>query len=79
MTFRSDNNNQKPDEQLFENRIWMNTNCAASYLCISAKTLRNMTSNGQVTYYKLGNRNRYLKSDLDNLLFTNRRGGYNGH
>ena len=48
---------------------------AAAYLRLSVGALRNMTSNGQVPYYKLVGRNRYLKSDLQGLLLRNRRGG----
>jgi excisionase family DNA binding protein len=38
---------------------WMTTEQAAEYLGLSVGSLRNMTSNGHVTYYKLQNRNRY--------------------
>ncbi len=72
-------------EEVFENRggevcgstdlIWMTTEEAAKYLRISSKSLLNMASNGNIPYYKLQNRNRYLKSDLDTVLLSNRRGG----
>ena len=75
----NDNGTNKLNNSLFYNRIWMNSEEAAAYLKISAKSLRNMTSNGSVTYYKLGKRNRYLKNDLDALLLQNQRGGSNGH
>lgn len=44
------------------------TQKAAAYLSISEATLRNLCSNGQVIYYKLGRRSRFLRSDLDSLL-----------
>ena len=56
-------------------KVWMTTEEAASYLRISAPTLRNLTSNGKIPVYKLGRRNRYLKSDLDKLLEATKRGG----
>lgn len=54
---------------------WMDSVEAAEYLRLSVGALRNLTSNGHVPFYKLGNRNRYLKSELQNLLLKNRRGG----
>lgn len=54
---------------------WLTTEEAAAYLKISAHTLRNLTSNGRVPYYKWQSRNRYLKSDLRKLLMSNKRGG----
>lgn len=44
------------------------TKKAAAYLSVSEATLRNLCSNGQVAYYKLGRRSRFLKSDLDSLM-----------
>ena len=57
---------------------WMDSDTAASYLGLSVNALRNMCSNGQLTYYKLGRRNRYRKSDLDKLLLDQKRGGLHG-
>jgi excisionase family DNA binding protein len=53
---------------------WLTTEEAAQYLKLSVGALRNVTSNGLVPYHKLGNRNRYLREDLRNLLLKNRRG-----
>lgn len=53
-------------------RIWFDTNEAARYLKISQASLRNSVSFGKIPYYKLGRRNRYLRSDLDKLLFNNK-------
>ena len=58
---------------------WLNTDQAADYLCLSSGALRNLTSEGKVPYYKLGQRNRYLLDDLRNLLMSQRRGGSHGN
>lgn len=67
--------------ELFENRIenlspkeWLTTEDAAEYLGLSIGALRNMTSNGDVPYYKLGRRNRYKTDDLRRLLTLKRKG-----
>lgn len=56
----------------------LTTDEAAKYLKVSVGSLRNMTSNGQIPYYKLGGRNRYVREDLRKLLLAYRRGGFNG-
>lgn len=56
---------------------WFTTEEAAEYLRISPASLRNMTSNGLVPYYKLGKRNRYLKEELKKLLLSQKRGPIN--
>lgn len=53
---------------------WLDSNEAANYLRISVKTLMNLTSNGEIPFYKFGRRNRYLKDELDCLLLQNKRG-----
>ncbi|MBC7456799.1 MAG: helix-turn-helix domain-containing protein [Bdellovibrionaceae bacterium] len=53
---------------------WLDSNTAAKYLYISVKTLRNLTSNGQIPFYKFGRRNRYRKDELDSILLKNKRG-----
>jgi excisionase family DNA binding protein len=53
---------------------WLNTEQAADYLGVSVGSLRNMTSNGQIPYYKLGRRNRYRLPDLHELLLSEKRG-----
>lgn len=55
---------------------WMNSDEAAQFLRVSVKTLRNMTSSGQIPYSKLGNRNRYSKKRLEALLMKNHRGNH---
>ena len=57
-----------------EEEVFMTTEEAATYLRISCGTLRNMTSNGRVKFYKLGRSNRYLQSDLRALVFSQPRG-----
>lgn len=59
-------------------REWMTTEQAAKYLGLSAGALRNMTSNGQVPYHKLGRRNRYHVVELRRLLLS-QRGGCSGN
>ena len=53
---------------------WLTTEQAARYLGVSAASLRNMTSNGQIPYYKLGKRNRYRLPELRELLLLTRKG-----
>lgn len=53
---------------------WLDSREAAQYLKVSEPMLRNMASNGQVPFYKLGRRNRYRKDELEALLLKNRRG-----
>lgn len=48
----------------------LNTEQAAAYLGISSASLRNMTSNGKVPFYKLGRRNRYRLPELRELLLS---------
>ena len=55
---------------------WLDSNEAAGMLRISVKSLRNLTSNGQVPYYKFGRRNRYRRDELEALLLQERRGRY---
>jgi excisionase family DNA binding protein len=67
---------------VFENRIlneWLTTEEAAEYLRISPKYLLNLSSNGRVRYYKFGRRNRFLLSDLKELLLAQPRGAVYGN
>lgn len=52
---------------------WLTSEEAAAYLSIPIGTLRNLTSNGKITYYKFGRLNRYLQSDLRRLLLSQKR------
>lgn len=53
---------------------WLDSLEAAKMLRLSVGALRNMTSNGQIPFYKLGNRNRYRKDELESLLLSQRKG-----
>ncbi len=70
---------------LFENQKklkmyeWLTTEEAARYLKVSAKYLLNLSSNGRVRYFKFGRRNRFLLSDLNELLLAQPRGGTYGN
>lgn len=54
--------------------LWLDSEEAAEFLRLSVKALRNMASNGQVPFYKLGRRNRYRKDELEALLRSQKRG-----
>ncbi|RYZ90686.1 MAG: DNA-binding protein [Proteobacteria bacterium] len=41
---------------------------------ISETTLRNLTSQGNIPYYKFGRRNRYVRNELTQLLLEHRKG-----
>lgn len=66
-------------QPLFEIK-WFTTEQAATYLGIPIGSLRNLTSQGKIPYYKLtGTKlNRYLKTELDELLLQSKRGGSYG-
>lgn len=55
-------------------KIWLDSYEAAKHLKISVPTLRNLTSNGKIPYYKFGRRNRYLLAELNSLIESNKRG-----
>jgi excisionase family DNA binding protein len=55
---------------------WMTTSEAAEYLRLSKYEVRNLSSNGVIPYYKLGRRNRYLLSELHQLLLTTKGGSH---
>lgn len=74
LTFRASSFKPETDFRSLETREWITTEQAADYLGLTVGALRNMTSNGQVPYYKLGKRNRYLVADLRELLLANKRG-----
>ena len=58
----------------YEGREWLTTKMAAHYLCVTTKTLYNLTSSGKVRYYKLGRSNRFLKEELRDLILANPKG-----
>lgn len=57
-----------------EETEWLTSEEAALFLKIPVGSLRNMTSNGKVPYYKLGRSNRYRLEDLNKLLLSHRKG-----
>ncbi len=57
----------------------MSTREAADFLGIPVGSLRNLTSQGKIPYYKLGRRNRYSRNELTQLLLSNKRGGSYGN
>ena len=54
--------------QLFDKLKWMTSKEAAFYLRVSVGELRNMVYRNQIRSYKLSNRLRFLRSDLDRVL-----------
>jgi len=73
--FAVDSSDNKIFNNLKSGEEWLSTKEAAAYLKVSPRTVLNMCSNGTLTYYKLGRRNRYLQDDLRVLLI--RKGGHN--
>jgi len=66
-------------KEVLNDHVWFDTVQAANHLRLSIGALRNLTSNGVVKYYKLGKRrNRYLKSELDQMLLSQPKGGAYG-
>ncbi|MCB0309256.1 MAG: helix-turn-helix domain-containing protein [Bdellovibrionales bacterium] len=53
---------------LFDKLKWMTAFEAATYLRVSVGQVRNMVWRGQLPAYKLNNRLRFLRSDLDRSL-----------
>ena len=58
---------------------WLDSVQAARYLKVSVESLRNMTSNGVLPVYKLGNRNRYRTESLRSLLLATEEGASYGN
>lgn len=52
------------------NEEWLTTEEAAAYLKVSKGTLLNMVWAKKIIPFKLGRRNRYLKSDLRLLIWS---------
>ncbi len=53
---------------------WLTTDDVSSIYKLPIQSVRNMTSNGTLPVYKLGNRNRYSRSEIDAILLQNKRG-----
>lgn len=58
------------------NTTWLDTDGAADYLKVSKKQLRNLVASGHIKYRKLLSLNRYKKSELDEFLNREKRGGW---
>ena len=52
---------------------------AADFLRVSVARLMNLTSNGKIPYYKFGRSNRYLISELKELLMSQPKGERHGN
>lgn len=66
--------NLKPiPEKCDEKTVILTAQEAADFLKMPLGSLRNLTSDGKIPYYKIGRRVRYLKSDLIALLFKKQR------
>jgi excisionase family DNA binding protein len=62
-----------------EYREWLTSAEAAHYLGIGKPQLMNLTSCGRVPYFKFGRSNRYLISELRELLMSQPRGDRHGN
>jgi excisionase family DNA binding protein len=62
-----------------EYKEWLTSQEAADYLGISTASLMNFTSNGRVPFYKFGRSNRYLVSELRELLMSHPQGERHGN
>jgi excisionase family DNA binding protein len=76
MTCDADDSNGKEMIRSFttEYKKWMTSSEAACYLGISKSRLHNLVSLGSVPYYKFLRSNRYLRSELDELLLSQPKG-----
>lgn len=54
--------------------IIFNSEQAATFLSISRAVLMNLVSDGRIPYFKLGRSNRYLRSELAQMILEQRRG-----
>ncbi len=53
---------------------WLTTDEVSLIYKLSKKSVLNMSSNGSLPTYKLGNRNRYKRSEIDAILLQTKRG-----
>lgn len=60
--------------RLFDKLKWMTSKEAASYIRVSVGQLRNMVWRGQIKCYRLKNRLRFLRSDLDSIVKSSNQG-----
>ncbi len=76
---KSKNEDSIPRSFTSEYSQWMTSEEAARYIKVSISRLHNLVSMGKVPHYKLGRSNRYLRSELNELLLSQPRGVRNGH
>ena len=57
-----------PKKGNVEPEVWLTMEECSEYLRISKKALFNMVSRGKVKRYKLGRRNRFLKTEVQKLI-----------
>ena len=62
-----------------EYREWLTSAEAAQYMRISKAQLMNLVSSGRVPYFKWGRSNRYLVSELRELLMSHPKGERHGN
>lgn len=58
------------------NSTWLDTKGAAEYLKVSEGQLRNLVNAGHIRHRKLLSLNRYKRSELDEFLNREQRGGW---
>jgi excisionase family DNA binding protein len=54
--------------KLFDNSTWLTTKDVSEYLKVSCNQVRIMVSRGSLKAYKLLNRNRYRREDVEKLI-----------
>ena len=56
------------NRNLFDNSTWLTTKDVSKYLRVSCNQVRIMVSRGHLKAYKLLNRNRYRREDVEKLI-----------
>ena len=64
------NQNEEPKRII----VWMTAEEVAAYLKVSKGVVYNLTSNGYLPYYKVGGRNRFLLSEIEELILKQKVG-----
>lgn len=57
---------------------FVNADQISTFLKINVQTVRNLTSNGKIPYYKFGKRVLYRLDEVRELVLKSKRGKYNG-
>jgi len=74
MSYKIVSDSIESDQMIFDRLKWMTSKEAAVYLRISVGSLRNLVYRKQIRTHYLGNRLRFLRSDLDQLIFSHKGG-----